>query len=190
MKMNPVVILVGILLFFAIVFLAYVSMPKQGSQIDMKLTERQAILDDARMKFPDADRVDIVNITETTDGGVSYLNVKVRVTENYSSTCPQRYHLQYFYPEQKFEPSKPELITKDCSLCSDGKCIIAFEEEAIIASVNAPGTSQASDFAKYKPNAVPSVSALENNGWDVIWRSGSEKMEVVLSNRGEVLSIS
>ena len=190
MKINPVVILVGILLFFAIVFLAYVSMPKQGSQIDMKLTERQAILDDARMKFPDADRVDIVNITETTEGSSRYLNVKVRVTENYSSTCPKRFHLQYFYPEQKFEPSKPELVTKDCSLCSDGNCIIAFEEEAIIASVNAPGTEQVSDFAKYKPNPVPSVYSLENNGWQVVWRSGSEKMEVVLSNRGEVLSIS
>jgi hypothetical protein len=190
MKVNPVVVLVGIILFFAIVFLAFISMPKQTGQTNINLTEKQAILDDARMKYPDADRLDIVNITETTEGSATFLNVKVRVTENYSSTCPQRYHLQYFYPEQKFEPSKPELITKDCHLCSDGNCIIAFEEEAIIASINAPGTEQVSDFVKYKPNTVPSVSPLENNSWDVIWRSGAEKIEVILSNRGDVISIS
>ena len=190
MKLNPAVVIIAIFLFFAIVFLAFVSMPKGGSQVEMKLSDKQAILDDARIKFPQADKVDIVNITETSEGGSKYLTVKVRVTENYSSTCPKRYHLIYYYPEQKFEPSKPELITKDCSLCSDGKCIVAFEEEAIIASINAPGTEQVRDFVTYKANPVPSVSPMEGNSWDVIWRSGSEKMEVVLSNRGEALSIS
>jgi hypothetical protein len=191
MKINPVAVLIAIVIFFAIVFLAYNGMPnKGGSQVDMKITDRQAILDDARMKFPDADRVDIVNITEVSEADAKYLLVKVRVTENFSSTCPLRYHLQYFYPQQKFEPSKPELVTKDCELCKDGNCIIAFEEEAIIASLNAPGTTQVSEFVRSKPNPVPSVSPMENNSWDVIWRSGSDKIEVILSNRGEALSVS
>jgi hypothetical protein len=191
MKLNPVAVLIAIIFFFVIVFLSYNNMPnKGGSQVEMKLTDRQAILDDARMKFPDADKVDIVNVSEVFEGSANYLLVKVRVTENYSSTCPLRYHLQYFYPQQKFEPSKPELVTKDCSLCKDGNCIVAFEEEAIIASINAPGTSQVSDFVRSKPNPVPSVSALGDSSWDVIWRSGSEKIEVMLSNRGEVLSVS
>jgi len=190
MKVNPVAVLIAIIIFFAIVLLAYNAMPRQGSQADMKLSDRQAILDDARIKFPDADMVDIVNITETSEAGSSYLIVKVRVTEGFSSTCPKRYHLQYFYPQQKFEPSKPELVTKDCSMCGDGNCIVAFEEEAIIASVNAPGTEEVGDFVDSKPNPVPSVAPLENNSWSVTWRSGSEKVTVILSNRGEVLSIS
>jgi len=96
MKLNPAVVIIAIFLFFAIVFLAFVSMPKGGSQVEMKLSDKQAILDDARIKFPQADKVDIVNITETSEGGSKYLTVKVRVTENYSSTCPKRYHLIYY----------------------------------------------------------------------------------------------
>jgi|GEM_PF-6187364 len=184
-KLSIAGIIAGIILFFAFMILLFVINPRgvqTTHETEFKVTEEQAILDDARVKYPDADRVGIINVTEIGQGSSAYFQVKVRVTEQYNSTCPKLYHLEYFYPNQKFEPSKPELITKDCSLCSDGKCLIAFEEEAIIASLNTPGTGGVKQFVVAN-NAAPSVS-FANGEWSVLWYSQNNSVKVVMTSSG------
>jgi hypothetical protein len=188
-KLSIAGIIAGIILFFVFMILLFVINPRgvQTHETEFKVSEEQAILDDARVKYPDADRVGIINVTEIGQGSSAYFQVKVRVTELYNSTCPKLYHLEYLYPNQKFEPSKPELITKDCSLCSEGKCLIAFEEEAIIASLNAPGTEGIKYFV-VTSNATPSVS-LANDLWSVLWSSQNRSVQVVMTGSGFVENV-
>jgi hypothetical protein len=188
-KFSAVGVIAGIIVFFAVMAVLFTLNPRHVGfqQSDFNITARQAILDDARIKYPSADVIDIVNVTEGVSGGEGYSIVKVRVTEEYNSTCPKRYHLEYFYPKQKFEPSKPILMTNDCSLCADGKCVVAFEEEAIIASVSAPGTKTVRSFVT-KNGATPKAYSSGDN-WQVIWAAQNSSVEVDMANTGAINSI-
>ncbi len=188
-KVSIAGVIAGIILFFAFMALLFIINPRgvQTHETAFNVSERQAILDDARVKYPDADRVDIINVTNVGTGSSAYLQVKVRVTEKYNSTCPKLYHLEYFYPSQKFEPSKPELITRDCSLCMDGNCLIAFEEEAIIASLNAPKTEGVKYFV-ISNNATPSVSFV-NDLWSVLWYTQNRSVKVSITSNGYVQNV-
>jgi hypothetical protein len=188
-KISVAGVITGIILFFAIMALLVLINPRgiQTTETSFRVTEQQAILDDARIKYPDADIVDIINVTEVGSGASKYYDVKVRVTELYNSTCPKRYHLEYFYPNQKFEPSTPELVTRDCSLCANGNCLIAFEEEAIIASLNAPGTEGVKYFVVTN-KAAPSVS-INGDEWRVLWYSQNASVRVSIMSNGYVKNV-
>ncbi len=188
-KVSAIGIIAGIIIFFAVMSLLFLINPRgvQTTETSFKVTEQQAILDDARAKYPNADIVDIINVTEIGSGASKYFQVKVRVTEGYNSTCPKRYHLEYFYPNQRFEPSEPELVTNDCSFCSNGNCLIAFEEEAIIASANAPGTRGVKSFIANN-NATPLVM-VEGNEWNVLWRAENSSVKISILGNGYVENV-
>ncbi|MEM4389578.1 MAG: hypothetical protein QXG98_02865 [Candidatus Micrarchaeia archaeon] len=112
--------------------------------VDVKEADaRKLILEDLQAKFPDADVREILfmNFTESS------WNVKARVTWGRETPCPKRIHVYYDYPKRGFEISNPEVITAggavrrgincsiDCIPCPGGdRCMLAFEEQAVIAS--------------------------------------------------------
>ncbi|RME78907.1 MAG: hypothetical protein D6769_03760 [Methanobacteriota archaeon] len=148
-----------------------------------KASLENAVLEDARTRFADADIVEINNIEEK--GGNKY--IVVRVTYNYSSTCPIRKHVYYTYPEGLFLPEYPVNVITSCSFCKSGDCLIAYDEEAILASVNAKGTAQVRDFAELN-NATPLVSKL-GNIWKVKWVADNSVMEVALTQKGSLVDV-
>ncbi len=129
------------------------------------------VLEDLRSKYPNAE-MEIMSINEkTNNAGEKYFEIKVRVTEDAFTPCPKRMHIYYNYPVQNFVPQPTEYITKNCTVCTEGTCTIAFPEEAIIASHTLAGTEEVRQFIKDR-TVYPTVSE-ENNLWRVIWDSPS-----------------
>jgi len=129
------------------------------------------VLEDLRSKYPKAE-IEIMSITEkTNNAGEKYFEIKAKVTEDAFTPCPKRMHIYYNYPVQNFVPQPTEYITKNCTVCTEGTCTIAFPEEAIIASHTLPGTEEVDRFIKEK-TTYPTVFE-ENNAWHVIWDSPS-----------------
>ncbi|MEM4348777.1 MAG: hypothetical protein QXN37_04390 [Candidatus Anstonellaceae archaeon] len=154
------------------------------------LTESDAkkfFLEDLKEKYPDADVREIIEILSlTSPDGTPYYQLKARVTKGLYTPCPERLHVYYDYPPKNFVAQPPEYITKGCSIClNEPNCIIAFPEEAIIASHKYPQAQQVADFVKQNADARPEeVISLQTykdylDVWLVKWVSASANKSII-----------
>lgn len=153
---------------------------------------RRFVEEDLKTKFPDAD-TEILSIAEKKeDNGQKYFEIKARVTRFQNTACPERLHTYYNYPKQNFVNPPDEVITKDCHICTNAgnSCVIAFPEEAIIASHTLSGTEQVGTYVRTKPSVFPTVRETTNS-WIVIWDSGIAAFfyEVEIARNGSVISV-
>ncbi|MBN2478284.1 hypothetical protein JXB01_03275 [Candidatus Micrarchaeota archaeon] len=149
------------------------------------------IIEDLQTKHPYADVIDIISMDKKTNGyGEIYYETTARITEDLNTPCPVRIHYYYNYPEQNFVTQPPAYITKNCLVCENvGPCIIAFEEEAIIASHTFPGTSDITLFITQHKDAYPLVSKHEEF-WIVDWISpdADYSYQVRISSDGKTIT--
>ncbi len=153
---------------------------------------RSYVLEDLRAKNPNADILDIISWeTKVNGGGGEYYQIKASATEGMSTPCPRRAHYEYFYPEQNFIPKPPEHVVVGCRVCEGPGCVIAFQEEAVIASHTNTGSSAIKAYIEQYPDARPGVKR-EDGGWSVSWRSPSAPYgyEVQIENDGDIRRIS
>lgn len=160
---------------------------------------RSFFLEDLKEKYPAADVREIMEILPATaSDGSPYFQLKARVTNGMSTPCPERLHVFYDYPPKNFVAQPPEYITRGCRVCLDAPyCIIAFPEEAIIASHTYNGTDDVALYVKgnsdAKAEAIYIVSLDGQAGvWKVTWSSAtnSASYEVLLSkSQNSVLSV-
>jgi hypothetical protein len=167
--------------------------------VSMKFYETKVLSDDAEgyvledlwAKNPNADSVGIIAWESRINvDGSSYFEIKASASEGLSTPCPKRTHYEYFYPEQNFVPNQPERVVSGCTVCEGVGCVIAFPEEAIIASHTNSGTSAVQGYIQRYGDAAPSVK-LEEGGWTVTWRSPSAPYgyEVEMQGNGDISSI-
>ncbi|MEM3030405.1 MAG: hypothetical protein QXH27_01605 [Candidatus Micrarchaeia archaeon] len=158
---------------------------------------RKLILEDLQAKFPDADVREILfmNFSESS------WNVKARITWGRETPCPKRIHVYYDYPKRGFEISNPEVITAggavtrgtNCSIgcipCPGGdRCMLAFEEQAVIASHAMiegreirefvcrfdDAKAEAKSYAEYRDAYV---NKTYEDVWLVKWSSGQTNVD-------------
>ncbi len=139
---------------------------------------KKFFLEDLQSKYPSADVREVTDITNATGAdGNPYFQLKARVTNGLSTPCPERIHVYYDYPPKNFVSQPPEYITKGCQVCiNEPVCVIAFPEEAIIASHTYPGTENVSKLIRQYSDAAPSAEYQESYGdysgvWLVGWSS-------------------
>lgn len=155
---------------------------------------KKLFLEDLERKYPNADVREVFQITPQAGTNGSYYQLKARVSSNLASPCPQRLHIYYNYPPQNFVTQPPDMITQDCKLCiNEPTCVLAFEEEAIVASHTYDGTKQVSDYISAYPDAVPSAYFSSEYGgftnvWIVDWDSKSApySFKALLSKTGKM----
>jgi len=147
------------------------------------------VMEDLHSRYSGAD-IEIITIRELkNDADEKYFEIKARVTKNYLTPCPERMHIYYNYPVQNFVAQPTEHITRNCEVCAEGTCTIAFPEEAIIASHTFAGTEDVHAYTE-KEAVYPSVSEGEEQ-WTVTWDSPviTEYYVVVVSKSGEIVSV-
>jgi len=191
---SALFIIASIFLVLAVsVFVSGCVKPEESKNV----TQQAAIayvIDDLKAKYTDAEVREIVEMSQSDNSWY----VKAKVTYNYSSPCPVRMHLYYDYPKKGFIISPPEYVTKECTVCQTGTCVIGTEEEAIIASHTLNGTSTAASYITHNANAKPDVKFYTEyvsegtkykNTWLVKWSSATANYEsfVLVSNEGQVL---
>jgi len=149
---------------------------------------KKFFLEDLKEKYPTADVREVVEITAlNASDGTPYYQLKARVTKGLSTPCPERLDVHYDYPPKNFVAQPPDYITKGCKVCIDQpKCIIAFPEEAIIASHTYPGAEEVADFIKANSDAVPEASfkdsySNQSGVWLVRWSSESAGKSILVS---------
>jgi len=157
-------------------------------------------LEDLKDKYPGADVHEIVEILPATaSDGSLYYQLKARVTDGLYTPCPERMHVFYDYPPKNFVAQPPEYITKGCRVCIGvDSCILAFPEEAVIASHTYDGTEEVAAFVNGNSDAKADAIFLESvegeaGTWKVTWRSATNPSyyEVLLSKpQNSVLSVS
>ena len=178
-----------ILLLMAVIVLGVIFFPHRGA-VDVNEAKRY-VEEDLRHRFPDADVIDVLNVSQVTAESGTYYNLKGRVTMGLDSACPERRHIYYNYPEQKFVPQPDEYITKDCRICLDvAKCVIGFEEEAIIASHTLGDTGAVQQYLNDYGDASPAVSYdSKTRLWNVTWSSklATETVSVLVSNDAKIV---
>ncbi len=153
---------------------------------------KKFVQEDLRTKFPNAD-TEILSITEKKDEkDQKYFEVKARVTKYPNSACPERLHTYYNYPKQNFVNPPDEIITKNCVVCADPdkQCVLAFPEEAVIASHTFKGTEQVDNYIKGEASATPTVKQVSNS-WIIIWGSdvASSFYEIEIARNGTLISV-
>lgn len=163
------------------------------SKSSYPLTQEDAkkfFLEDLKEKYPGADVREVMEILPlVAQDGTPYYQLKARVTNGLSTPCPERIHVYYDYPPKNFVAQPPEYITKGCKVCiNEPNCIIAFPEEAIIASHTYNGTASVENFVKQYSDAKAVASQVDSYGdfsgvWVVKWTSAStpDAYSVVLS---------
>ena len=138
---------------------------------DLSEDAKGYVIEDLSVRQPGADLIEIISWEKRyNEEGEGYYLVKASVTEGYYTPCPERTHYYYFYPEQNFIPQPPEKITEGCEVCEGSGCVIAFREEAIIASHTSSGTEAVQSFIEKHADASPRVWE-QPNGWLVHWTS-------------------
>ncbi len=189
-------ILIGLVI---LIGLFIILSPKPHPKLN-EMSVKQIILDDLHTKYPNAN-VSILRITEKKNTqNQTYYNVKTKVVLNPGTPCPERMHIYYNYPEQKFVPQPPEYITKGCQVCVNEICTLMYPEEAAIASHTFKGTDAVSDFLKSHNDAHYVVTKghinIQNQAenktaimWNVDWISGNETMNIKILDNGTILSI-
>jgi hypothetical protein len=150
------------------------------------------VLEDLRAKNPNADSVQIISWESRVNvDGSSYYEIKASASEGLSTPCPKRTHYEYFYPGQNFVPNPPERVVSGCTVCEGAGCVIAFPEEAIIASHTNSGTAAVQGYIQRYADARPSVKQVDG-GWEVTWRGASAPYGyvVAMEGNGDISSIS
>jgi hypothetical protein len=177
-----------VILFLLILALLLIAGPFFKTTTD--ITDAKAfVMEDLKTTYPNAD-IEIISTKEiTNENSEKYYEIKTKVTQNQGSLCPERTHIYYNYPEQNFVPKTPEYITKDCVVCKETTCNIAFPEEAIIASHTLVGAEDVHNFIV--GHAGMKATATEyDGGWTVVWATadGKEGVEVKVLTKGEIWS--
>ncbi|MCK4319202.1 hypothetical protein KAW38_01370 [Candidatus Micrarchaeota archaeon] len=150
---------------------------------------KKYVMEDARIKYPAADIIEIINMEKSfNEEEAEYYKITIRISENLESPCPTRIHLYYNYPEQNFVIDPPEKITKGCITCEGEGCVIAFEEEAIIASHTNKGSELVAEFLKEEPTAMPLV-VKTGDGWMVSWIGEEREYDVYINIGGEISKV-
>lgn len=156
---------------------------------------KKFFIEDLKEKYPNADVREVMAISNLTDSaGSPYFQLKAQVTSGAATPCPERIHVYYDYPPKNFVSQPPEYITRGCKVCiNEPVCILAFPEEAIIASHTYPQTEAAGRFIIENSDASATASFDPASGvWAVRWVSGSSGggFEVLLSKaQNKVLSV-
>lgn len=165
LPMRKELVFLGALLLFVILLASAVKVFEvRGEQGDA----RTHVLSDLRSKYPGADS-DVINMEERQNAnGQKYFYIKARVTIGSASACPERMHVYYNYPEQNFETEPLEHVTSSCQVCLQRPCVLAFPEEATIASHTLEGGEPVARFLDLYPSAYPVVEETAI-GWRVTW---------------------
>jgi len=150
---------------------------------------KRFVMEDLSTQFQNADIEILSTVEKYTDKNEKYFEVKAKITKNIRGTCPERIHRYYNYPEQNFVPQPDEQITTGCVVCKEKPCIIAFPEEAIIASHTLPGSEEVKDFIGDQASVVPEVKETSNS-WIVLWDSALSRFlyQIEISKNGTVIS--
>ncbi|MCX6770638.1 MAG: hypothetical protein NTX79_01140 [Candidatus Micrarchaeota archaeon] len=194
MKTAALIILLAVVAVAAVYF-AFLMPPPVLSEEGAK----SFFLEDLKEKYPAADVREIMEILPATaSDGSPYYQLKARVTNGMNTPCPERMHVFYDYPPKNFVAQQPEYITRGCKVCIDSPhCILAFPEEAIIASHTYNGTDEVAAFVKGNSDARAEALFLDAydgtvGAWKVTWSSATNPVsyEVVLSKaQNSVLSV-
>ncbi len=175
-----------VLLVVSLVIIAGMKFYEESVQID---DASDYVLEDLVGKHPAADSVEIIDWeTLANPQGEEYLKIRAAVTEGLYTPCPVRIHYFYYYPVQNFVTDPPEYITTSgCEVCEGKGCVIAFPEEAIIASHTNSGGENVHKYATGYADAVPTVYKTDA-GWRVAWDSDSAKFgySVEIAKNGEI----
>ena len=160
---------------------------------------KKFFLEDLQGRYPSADVREVTEIIPlTSTDGSPYFQLQARVTNGMSTPCPERIHVYYDYPPKNFEAQPPAYITKGCKVCLNvDVCVLAYPEEAIIASHTYPGAELVGDFVRQNAEAEASPQYFENfenqtGVWQVNWStpSAGTAYEVLLSkNQNRVLEV-
>ncbi|VVC02145.1 Uncharacterised protein [uncultured archaeon] len=167
------------------------------------LTQQDAekfFLEDLQGRYPSADVREVTDIRPlSTPEGAPYFQLEARVTNGMSTPCPERIHVYYDYPPKNFVAQPPEYITKGCKVCLNvDVCVLAYPEEAIIASHTYNGTGAVAQFIRDNADARAEAVYTETYGnftgglWNVAWStaSGLNGYRVILSkNQNKVLEV-
>ncbi len=155
---------------------------------------RKFVMEDLGSRFPDADKIEVVSFDQKTNElGQQYYVIKARVSSGLATPCPNRTNYYYTYPMQNFAPAPPEYVVKECSVCASRPCVIAFEEEAIIASHTLPGTEEVQLFISER-EPVAGVEKQDDR-WIVSWTDVNSSQhnatvyQVAVSTDGWILGI-
>ena len=169
MAQHRELILILVLAFVVLVLVSISSFFK----LDVEESDaKKFVHEDLRTKYPYED-TELLNTVEKRDEqGNAYFEIKVRITKEAQSACPERFHTYYYYPKQNFVNPPDEVITRDCKICigTEKLCVIAFKEEAIIASHTTAGTTAVDVFIKKNADVGATVEETESS-WVVIWKS-------------------
>lgn len=170
---------VGVLLVLAIA-IAYVVF---SSRPDTTKDEAvRFVQEDLAAKYPDA----YYEILSAEKNGADW-SMKARVTFDADTACPSRLHAYYSYPQFGYVV-RDDWITRNCQVCMDlplEKCVLFFEEEAVIASHTREGTQLVSNYVRTHPDAMPYARFYGEEGyppdnpayydvWLVSWSSNSD----------------
>lgn len=166
MKIEHYAILLLALL--VVLLLVFPKAPANVSESDAK----NWVLEDMRTKYPQASSLEIISVDQnsTTSAGAKSYSIKGAAVLDSNSLCPERYHLYYDYPKSNFV-TWTETIVKNCAVCTgQAQCIIAFPEQAVIASHTFNGTARVSQFITTYPAAMPNATFYESfNGVQNVW---------------------
>ncbi len=174
------------LLILSLILIFSISFYETGT---LQENAKKYVMEDARIKYPAADIIEIIDMEKSfNEEEVEYYKMTVRISEDLESPCPTRIHLYYNYPEQNFVTDPPEKITKRCITCEGKGCVIAFEEEAIIASHTNKGSESIAEFLKEEPSAMPIVVKTED-GWMVSWIGEEKEYDVYVNINGEISKV-
>ena len=161
-------IIITLVLLLCVVLLAFGLKLASGTDID-EGDAKNFVTEDLRTRFPEADKVEIINQeARVNPTGELYFAMKASVSSGLSTPCPTRTYYYYNYPEQNFALTPPEAVVKNCKVCESGGCILAFEEEAIIASHTLSGTKAVDNAIKADSGLVPKIEIIQG-GWIITW---------------------
>lgn len=134
---------------------------------------RKFFIEDLASRYPTADAREILNVTQIGNGSDGYLRMVARVSLGLHTACPERIHMFYNYPQQNFVAEPPEYITRGCMVCTEQQkaCVLAYPEEAIIASHKYSGGKRVVDYLAKYPAAKPYPQLLSDyNGQARVWQ--------------------
>lgn len=182
---------ITITILLAIVVVALILGMKLATGSVEEKDARKLVTEDLKTRFPDADKIEIVKFEQrTNENGQQYYAIKAAVGMDLATACPTRTNYYYDYPAQNFVSAPPERIVSGCKVCESRPCIIAFEEEAIIASHTLPGAEEVHAFVMVAKDEVPHVNRTAE-GWNVFWTSEmlNYSYNVGVSDIGEIIGL-
>ncbi|MFA6035675.1 MAG: hypothetical protein WC759_01835 [Candidatus Micrarchaeia archaeon] len=158
------------------------------------------VQEDLAAKYPGAD----YEILSANKNGSSW-SITARATFDAGTACPSRLHAYYTYPQFGYVV-RDDWITRNCQVCAGlppEKCVLFFEEEAVIASHTREGTQEVSIYLRTHPDAAPNARFYAEEGypvgnpayydvWLVSWSSkadGSHINVLLTKQPGNVLQV-